>query len=210
MVIRVALIDDHHLLREAIREKLERESDIEIVAEGSDGRSALSIADQYRPDLMLLDISLPDIIGTAVAQRIRANFPDIRILALSMHTEKYFVVEMLAAGADGYVSKTSASSELLKAIRAVARGRKYLCPEVTDAVIDQIHEPADRNHSLGRRELEVLRLLAEGQRSSEIADRLSISSGTVEVHRRNIMRKLDLHSIAELTKFAIRNGLTSL
>ena len=210
VAIRLILVDDHQLLREALREKLSKEADIDILGEAGDGAGALQLVAELLPDMVLLDIGLPDMSGVEITARLNYEYPDIKILALSMYSDKRFVIEMLKAGAAGYVTKTSAGSELLDAIRAVAADKRYLDAEVAAAIADGVREAADKNTRLGRREREVLRLLAEGLRTSDIADRLHISTGTVEVHRRNIMRKLDLHTIAELTKYAIREGITSL
>lgn len=210
VAIRLILVDDHQLLREALREKLSKEADIDIIGEAGDGRSALRLVAELLPDIVLLDIGLPDMNGVEITARLNDDYPDIKILALSMYSDKRFVMEMLKAGAAGYVTKTSAGSELLDAIRAVAAGKRYLGAEVAAAIADGVRDAADKTARLGRREREVLRLLTEGLRTPDIADRLHISTGTVEVHRRNIMRKLDLHTVAELTKYAIREGITSL
>ena len=202
------LVDDHYLLREALREKLAKEADIDIVGEAGDGPTALRLAAELQPDIVVLDIGLKEMSGVEIAARLTADHAAIRIVALSMHSDKRFVVEMLKAGAAGYVTKTAASTELLGAIRTVAAGQRYLGSEVAGALVDDMR--GEGQTQLGRREREVLRLLAEGLRTQDIADKLFISAGTVEVHRRNIMRKLDLHTIAELTKYAIREGITSL
>jgi two-component system NarL family response regulator len=208
MAIRIVLVDDHHLLREALREKLAKEADIDIVGEAADGNTALRLAAELVPDIVVLDITLPEMNGIEIATRITAAQSGIRVVALSMHSDKRFVTEMFKAGASGYVTKTAAAAELLAAIRAVAIGKRYLGAEVADALVDGIK--ASGHAELGRREREVLCLLTEGLRTQDIADRLHISAGTVEVHRRNIMRKLDLHTVAELTRYAIREGITSL
>jgi len=208
VTIRIILVDDHHLLREVLREKLAKEADIDIVGEAADGRSALQIIAELMPDIVVLDISLPEMNGVELATRITASHGTVKIVALSMHADKRFVTEMFKAGASGYVTKTAASTELLNAIRTVAAGKRYLGAEVADALVDGVQ--TDGQIQLGRREREVLGLLAEGLRTQDIADRLHISAGTVEVHRRNIMRKLDLHTVAELTKYAIREGISSL
>lgn len=211
MAIRIILVDDHHLLREALREKLSKEADFDIVGEAGDGRSALQLIAELVPDIVLLDIGLPEMNGVEIATRIGADHPSVKIIALSMYSDKRFVMEMLKAGAAGYVTKTADGMELLNALRAVATGKRYLSTEVAAALADGVQEAAaDSSTRLGRREREVLRLLAEGQRTADIATRLHISAGTVEVHRRNIMRKLDLHTIAELTRYAIREGIAAL
>lgn len=210
MTIRVILVDDHYLLREALREKLEKEIDINIIGEAGDGYAALRLVAELMPDVVVLDISLREMSGIDIAAQMTVDYPQIKIVALSMHSDKRFVMEMLKAGAAGYVTKTAASTELLTAIRTVASGKRYVGAEVADALVDGVQTSSNRKEQLGRREREVLRLLAEGLRTSDIADRLYISAGTVEVHRRNIMRKLNLHTVAELTKYAIREGITSL
>lgn len=212
MTIRVLLTDDHRLVREALREILSKEADIEVVAEAGDGASALDIASRLAPDVVVLDIGLPDLNGIEVAARL-ADMPSApRIVALSAYADKRFVSEMLRAGAVAYVTKSAAGSELVRAIRAVAAGQSYLCPEVAGALVSEVRGLRRRgeNPRLGRREREVLRLIAEGARTARIAEQLHISPATVEVHRRNLMRKLGLHTVAELTKYAIREGLISL
>lgn len=214
MKIRLVLADDHSLLREALRSLLEREPDLEVVGEADNGRAALEAVQRLRPDILLLDIAMSELNGMETAARMKARFPQVKIIALSGYSDKRYVLEMIKAGASGYVIKSAAGGELVRAIRAVSAGRKYFSPELADAlasgVADAVPHGGGRSSALGRREREVLQLLAEGLRSSGIAARMSISEATVEAHRRNIMRKLDLHSIAELTKFAIREGLTQL
>lgn len=206
MAIRIVVVDDHELLREALCEKLNREVDLEIVGDAGTAKTALRLIEEKLPDIVLLDIGLPDMNGVLVAKYIHANQPSTKIIALSMYADNRLVTEMLIAGAKGYVTKTTEGAELLKAVRTVATGKNYLCHEVAGALIDSFHESAE----LAPREREVLRLLAEGLRSHEIAKRLHIAIGTVDVHRRNIMRKLDLHNVADLTKYAIRDGIISI
>ena len=211
MKIRVVLADDHRLVREALRVTLERERDIEIVGEATDGplRSRWCAA---KPDVVVLDVAMPELNGVDAAARIHARHPEVKILALSAHADKRYVLEMLNGGAAGYVSKSAAGRELVQAIRTVANGGCYLPAELASAVVEGIRDNrtgAKATRPLGPREREVLQLIAEGHRSPAIAARLFISVATVEAHRRNIMRKLDLHTMAELTKFAIREGLTS-
>lgn len=210
MTIRTMLVDDHHLLREALREKLEKEADIDIVGEAGRGCDALKLIDELAPDVVVLDIALPDMSGVEIAKYIGSGHRHVKIVALSMYSDKRFVIEMLKSGASGYVTKTAGVTELLSAIRAVALGRRYLCLEVAETLIENIQLKQSGAARLGRRECAVLKLLAEGQRSADIAVQLHISTSTVEVHRRNIMRKLGLHTVAELTKYAIREGITGL
>jgi DNA-binding NarL/FixJ family response regulator len=214
MTIRVLLADDHRVLRDALRTMLEKEPDIEVVGEAGDGRATLQLASELQPEVVVLDIAMPDLNGIEAAARLKARHPGIKVVALSAYSDKRFVLEMLKAGASGYVIKAAAGTELLRAIRAVAKGLSYLCPEAASAAITDIatdrSRPSGSAIRLGHREREVLQLIAEGERSPAIAARLNISVATVEAHRRNIMRKLDLHSVAELTKYAIREGLTGL
>ena len=212
MKIRVVLADDHRLVREALRVTLERERDIVIVGEATDGRAALDVIRAEKPDVVVLDVAMPELNGVDAAARIHARHPEVKILALSAHADKRYVLEMLNSGAAGYVSKSAAGRELVQAIRAVAQGGCYLSAELAGAVVEGIRDNragGNATRPLGPREREVLQLIAEGHRSPAIAARLFISVATVEAHRRNIMRKLDLHTMAELTKFAIREGLTS-
>ena len=208
MAIRLAIAEDQRMVRELLSALLVREPDLEVVGEAATGTEALALAAQLRPDVLVLDIGLPDVDGIEVARTVKRSLPGVRLLALSVHGERRFVQQMLDAGADGYVVKAAALEELVQAIRVVAQGNVYLSPEITRAALRG--DGTDEETALGARERQVLALLAEGKRSAEIAAGLHISPATVEVHRRNIMRKLGLHTIAELTKYAIRKGLTSL
>ncbi len=212
MTTRILLVEDHRLVREAVRDALSREADFEVIGEVGSSQDAIRSAQTLNPDVIVLDIGLPDYNGIELTHRLRQVGCTARIVALSAYAEKHFVTEMLRAGAAAYVSKNAAGTELLQAIRAVERGQNYVSPEVTGNLFSQLRDqdPDTENRKLGRREREVLRLIAQGQRSPEIAEQLNISIGTVEAHRRNIMRKLDLHSVAELTKYALREGIASL
>jgi two-component system NarL family response regulator len=207
------LVDDHRILREAIRTILEKSSDILVVAEADDGPAALRLAQSAAPDVVVMDIGLSDMSGIEATRRLIAENAGIKVLALSMYSDRRMVLQMLQAGASGYVVKAAGSEELLRAIQAVAAGKTYLCAEVMGSVVDQLRDgrlkTGGTGASLGRRERDVLQLLANGMTSLAIAEKLNIAASTVEVHRRNIMRKLDLHTVAELTKYAIREGLTS-
>jgi two-component system NarL family response regulator len=213
MSIRVMLVDDHKILRDALRGVLEREHDIAMVGEASDGIEALEIARNAQPDIVLMDIGLPSMGGIETTRALLAEQPKTRVIALSTFSDRRIVLQMLDAGASGYVVKSAGRDELLSAIRSVSHGRTYLCPDASAVLIDSVRSkhpvestPAEQ---IGRREREVLQLLADGHTSPEIGNLLHIATSTVEVHRRNIMRKLELHSVAELTKYAVRNGLTS-
>jgi two-component system NarL family response regulator len=215
MSIRVMLADDHRMLRDALILILQSEPDMEIAGVAEDGPSTIALARECKPDVLVLDIAMPGINGVQVAQSLRSEMPHVRILVLSAYMDKRFVQESLKAGAAGYVSKAAAATELPRAIRAVASGQNFLSPEITSLVMDQFL-PAGGNAAaadtspLSAREREVLRLVADGVRTVAIARRLGITEGTVEAHRRNVMRKLDLRTVAELTKYAVREGLTSL
>ena len=213
MSIRIVLADDHKMILAALRSLLEKEIDIAVVGEAGDGEALLELVARTAPDVAVVDIGMPGMNGIEATRRLLAARPLLKVIALSAYSDKRFVLEMLEAGAKGYLIKASAGDELPRAIRAIAQGQTYLCPEVAGTIVEAARGKSSREGSatakLGRREREVLALLAEGNISSEIAARMHIAPSTVEVHRRNIMRKLDLHSVAELTKYAIREGLTS-
>ena len=179
------------------------------------GRQALTLTRRLKPDVIIMDIAMPELNGIDATRQILDEVPGVKIIALSMHSGKQFVEGMLRAGVVGYLIKESAFEELIKAIRVVCSGRKYLSPDVTDIVLRDYLNPADKTHGerapdLTLREREVLQLLAEGRATKKIAERLNISIKTVESHRKNIMTKLGLHTVAELTKYAVRHGLTSI
>ncbi len=212
MSIRVLLVDDHRLVREALSDALQKDAEIEIVGQAGDARTAIEQFRALKPDAAVIDIGLPDLNGMELAARLKDIDSTVRIVALSAHADKRFVTEMLHAGASAYVVKSAAGTELVRAIHAVTAGQSYFCPEIAGALVAEVRrsDPWGGAPRLARREREVLRMIAQGMRSQEIGDQLHISVGTVEVHRRNIMRKLDLHTIAELTKYAIREGIASL
>ncbi len=210
MTIRVVLADDHKILLDTLSLLLENESDIKVVGVATDGRAVLELVASLLPDVVVMDISMPGMNGIEATRRMVAEHPKIKVVALSAFAHKQYVLEMLEAGASAYVIKENAGCELVRALQAVMKGQKYLCPEVAAVVVDNTgHRAMEVVPQLGKREREVLQLLAEGDTSPDIAKRLFISTSTVDVHRRNIMKKLDLHSIAELTKYAVRNGLTA-
>lgn len=213
MSIRIMMVDDHRLLRETLAVPLAAESGFSIIAQAGNGKDALELLAHHAPDVLLLDIGLPDMSGIEVARQALAIHPGLQIIALSGYADKIFVDEMLKAGARAYVVKSAGTHELFLAIRAVMAGHVYLSPEVTAAMLDAAPPGIPPAHTavspdvLGKREREVLRLLANGMRSEQIAEKMGIQPGTVDVHRRNIKRKLNLPTIAELTRYAIRNGL---
>jgi DNA-binding NarL/FixJ family response regulator len=209
MKIRVLLVEDHRMVREALREVLMKVADMEVVGEAGDAQQCLQLAGQLAPDVIVLDIRLPDLNGIEVASRLRDAGNGARIVALSAFSDKRFVTEMLRSGASAYVTKSAAGTELESAIRAVAAGQGYFSPEIAGAMVADVRG-AGSAPALSGREAEVLRLIAEGIRSPEIASRLQITVATVEVHRRNLMRKLGMRTVAELTKHAIREGMVAL
>ncbi len=215
MKIRVLLVDDHRMMRDGLRALLVSVPDIEVVGEAADGRTALDLVRTLSPDVVVMDIGMADLNGIEATRRIRTEYERVRVIALSTHTDKRYVHHMLEAGACGYVLKIAAHEELLRAVRAAGAGRMYLSSEIAGYVVER----STRAHAgtevtaystLGAREREVLQLVAEGKTSAETARDMHISIKTVETHRRNIVQKLGLHGTAELTKYAIREGLTSL
>ena len=215
MAIRILLADDHKIVRDGLQALIAQEADMEVVAEGATGRDAVAQAASVRPDVMVLDISMPDLNGIEATRQILAHAPGARVIALSMHADRRFVMEMLRAGAVGYLLKDSTFEELARAIRAVAAGQIYLSPGIAGVVVQDYLTPAAAGErgayaALTGREREVLQLLAEGRSTKEAALRIHVSDKTIESHRRQIMIKLKIRSVAELTKYAIREGLTSL
>jgi len=213
VTMRVLLVDDHQMIREGLRAVLERDGWCTVVGEATGGRDAVRLARTLKPDVIVMDVAMRDLNGIEATRQIVGHASDARIVALSSHADRRYVKAVLGAGACGYVLKANAYDELRRAVEAAAAGKKYLCAEVTTYVIDTVLSQSTEGtvyDILSPRELEVLQLLAEGLTSSEIAERLCVATSTVETHRRNIMRKLSLHSVAELTKYAVREGVTSL
>lgn len=212
-MIRILVADDHTLMRQALAALLAAQEGLHVVAEAATGREALDQARTHRPDVIIMDVSMPDLNGVEATTRIKAECPGVKVVGLSMHADQPFVERMLKAGAVGYLLKSAAFQELHTAVREVMAGRCYLSPAVTGPLIERlVRGPASEaeQQALTPREREVLQLLAEGLTSKEIADRLSLSVRTVENHRRQIMERLQIKSVAALTKYAIRNGLTDL
>jgi DNA-binding NarL/FixJ family response regulator len=215
MTIRILLADDHQMIREGLRALLEKEMGIEVVGEAPDGEAAIEQVARTAPHIVVMDVGLPQLNGIEAARRIIDARHNVKVIALSAHPDHHFVREMLQAGASGYVLKQTASEELVRAIREVMDGRTYLSPEVTLGVVNGfVRAPAAKAEdsafaTLSEREREVLQRITEGLTTKETAATLGVSIKTIETHRRNIMEKLGLHSIAELTKYAIREGLTS-
>jgi DNA-binding NarL/FixJ family response regulator len=210
MAIRVAIAEDQRLVRDVLAALLAREPDIMVIGQAATGPEAIEMALAVHPDVLVLDIGLPQIDGLQVARTLTARLPGLKVLGVSVHNAAPYVRGMLSAGAAGYLDKSSAYSELILAIHTVMQGRIYLSPSITREALGPQHSGLDAPgppNLISRREREVLKLLAEGKRSTQIARELSISVATVEAHRRNIMRKLGLHTVAELTRYAVREGL---
>jgi len=215
MSIKIVLADDHNIVREALRVLLDKESDMKVVGETADGRAALRITHETNPDVVIMDIAMPGLNGIETTRKIIAEVPGVRVIALSAHSDRRFVFHMFKAGASGYLLKDCVFKELAYAIRTVARDQIYVSPEIAHILIkDYIHQSFKKNFTvfsvLTSREREVLQLLAEGETTKQIAFLLKVSAKTIETHRLQIIKKLKIRSIAELTKYAIREGLTSL
>ena len=213
-MIHVVLADDHQMMRQGLRLILERDPSVEIVGEAATGLSAMELAARLSPDIVIMDIGMIDLNGIEATRQIREANPKIKVIGLSAHSDRRHVLGMLKAGATGYVQKSAAGDELIRAIEAVSKGKTYLSPEIAHLVVDTIVNGAPSEDStlsdLGARERQVLQLLAQGLTSKQISVILHISTRTVETQRRSIMRKLDLHNIAELTRYAIREGMVVL
>lgn len=212
-MIRVMIVDDDALMREGLRWILRQQSDLEVVAEAVDGDDCMRQLKTEEVDVVVLDIMMPRAGGIEVLRRLRSQHANLRVLALSSHNDRQWVLTALRNGASGYLLKDAAGDELVEAVRRVAVGGRYLGAGITDVVVDAFlegdSEVSDGLRLLGDRECQVLQRLAEGQTSRDIASDLHLAVSTVDTHRRNIMRKLDCHNVAELTKYAIKHGLTS-
>ncbi len=215
MGIKIVLADDHKLMREGLRSLIKEQPDMTVVAEAEDGRTAVQLTTKLLPDIVIMDISMPGLNGIEATRQILTSSADSKIIALSMHTERRVILEILNAGATGYLLKDCAFDEVIHAIQVVASNRTYLSPKIADIVVkDYVSRISKEELSilsiLTAREREVLQLLSEGKKTKDIASVLQVSIKTAEFHRQQIMEKLNIHSIAELTKFAIREGLTEL
>lgn len=211
--VHIALADDHRMFLHALRALLEKEPGIDVVGVAGTGEELLAIAADKPVDVACMDIGMPAMNGIETTRRLLALRPNIKVIGVSAFSDRQFVLDLLNAGARGYVTKAEAGEELLRAIHTVQLGKTYLCPDVAATVTNALLDNAPRDTATPRitaRERQVLQLIAEGHTSVRIAERLHLAASTVEVHRRNIMRKLDLHSVAELTKYAIRNGITTI
>jgi DNA-binding NarL/FixJ family response regulator len=206
--MRVMIADDHGIVRSGLRLLLEREPDIEVVGEASDGIEARKMAIAERPDLAILDVKMPKLTGLQATREIREQAPEVAVLILSMHDDERYLFEALKAGASGYVLKRQADQDLIEAIRAVERGEPFLTPDAQRALIrDVLDREVDRSHELTPREEEVVKLVAEAHTNKEIAEILHLAEKTVENHRANAMRKLGMRDRVELVRYAIRRGL---
>jgi two-component system response regulator NreC len=215
MFIKVLIADDHQIVRQGLRNLLEKEHDLKVVAEAEDGRSTVRLARETQPQLIIMDVAMPDLNGIEATRQIVSELPRVKVIALSMYADRRFVVNMLKAGAAGYLLKDCAFEELNRAIRAVLAHKTYLSPGVSDILVKDYMTggPAQETSVfsvLTPREREVLQLMSEGKSTNQIADSLHVSVKTIETHRQQVMHKLNMHSVAELTKYAIREGLTSL
>ena len=215
MGIRILLAEDHQIMREGLRAMLDKQSGMEVVAEAADGRVAVQLAKEMSPDVVIMDIGMAGLNGVEATRYIAAESKDVKVIALSMHSNRQIVAETLRAGASGYLLKGCAFTELCSAIRTVVANQIYLSPGITDVVVEDYvrhlsaAEPAI-HAILSPRERETLQLLAEGNPTKQIASLLHVSVKTIETYRRQIMNTLDIHNLPELTKYAIREGLTSL
>ena len=215
MSTRILLAEDHAIVREGLRSLLEKQTDMEIIGETEDGRKAFDLVKELMPDIVIMVISMPSLNGIDATRQITSEFPDVKVIALSIHANRRFVTDMLSAGAAGYILKECMFDELVRAIKTVVTNGSYLGSKITGVVIEdyvkRLATTAETPLStLTSREREVLQLVAEGKSTKQIAMALHVSTKTIEANRRQIMLKLDIHSIAELTKYAVREGLTSL
>jgi DNA-binding NarL/FixJ family response regulator len=215
MSVKILLADDHQIMRDGLRSLIEQQHGMEVVAEAENGRAAVKLTRKFRPDVIVMDINMPDLNGIDATRQIVAEFPGTKVIAFSMHTDHQFVAGALKVGVSGYLQKDSAFEELERAIRTVISNQTYLSSKIAGEVVRGyverlVAEESAAPASLTDREREVVQLYAEGHTTKKIADRLNLSVKTIETHRRHIMEKLNVTSIAELTKFAIREGLTTL
>lgn len=214
-MIRIVLAEDHHVVRQGLKALLQSEPDLEIVGEAADGLAALEMVEELKPEILILDWMLPSVGGMEVTRQTRERSADTRVLILSMHADESYVLRAMREGASGYVLKDSSATDLIEAIRACFRGERYLSPPLSEQTLARYSDRVDTGQldpyvSLTPREREVMGMVAEGSTSHQIAERLSISSRTVETHRANLMRKLGLETQADIIHYAVRRGLVSL
>jgi DNA-binding NarL/FixJ family response regulator len=215
MSVRIVIADDHKLMREGLSSLLSQQADIMVVGQAINGREAVQLTERENPDVVVMDVSMPDLNGIDATRQILSRSPRTRVIALSMHSDRQFVAEMFRAGARGYLLKDSAFEELASAITRVAKDETYIAPRISGFRVEDYTRDEERGEPLlkprlSEREREVLQMMAEGKGTKEIAADLHLSAKTVETHRQHLMDKLEMYSVAELTKFAIREGLTTL
>ena len=213
--IKILLADDHKITRDGLRALLEQQSNMNVVGEAENGREAVRLASELAPDVVVMDISMPELNGIEATRQIRGDLPDTKVIALSMYADRRYVVGMLKAGVSGYLLKNCAFDELVSAIDAVTHNESFLSPRIADTVMKDYAHILEQDETAGisalsAREREVLQLIAEGLSTRQIAERIHVSVKTVETHRQQIMKKLNAKSVAELTKIALREGLTAL
>ncbi len=214
--IRILLVDDHKILRDGICSLLKEYPDMEVVGEAADGKNALNLVKELSPDMVIMDISMPDLNGIEATRKILADYPHIKVMALSMHYDKHFVSEIFKAGASGYLLKDCAFDEMAHAIRMIIDNKTYVNSQIASLVVESLMSDSPRSHNkhafslLTEREKEVLQLIAEGKSTKQIASSLNVSTKTIESHRRQVMGKLNIRNIADLTKYAIREGLIAI
>lgn len=213
--IKILLADDHKITRDGLRALLEQQSNMNVVGEAENGREAVRLASELAPDVVVMDISMPELNGIEATRQIRGDLPDTKVIALSMYADRRYVVGMLKAGVSGYLLKNCAFDELVSAIEAVTHNESFLSPRIADTVMKDYAHILEQDETAGisalsAREREVLQLIAEGLSTRQIAERIHVSVKTVETHRQQIMKKLNAKSVAELTKIALREGLTAL
>lgn len=213
-MIRILLADDHALMRRGIRDLLETDSELEVAGEASDGREAVRMAEKLKPDVMIIDLAMPELNGLDAIRQIRRDVPDVELLVFSMHDSEELIREVFAAGARGYVLKNDVALYLVEAVKSLARHKPFFTPRISEAILNSLVSTAtpgqpepSRSGPLSGREREILQLLAENKSNKDIAKALGISVRTVETHRRSVMQKLDANSIVELVHYAIRNGI---
>ena len=211
MGIRIIIADDHKIVRDGLRGLIGTQNDMEVIGEADNGMAAVKLASKVSPDIVIMDVSMPDLNGIEATRKIKSAVPNANIIALSMHSDRRFVLAMLEAGVKGYVIKDSAFAELAGAIRAVSANKSYLSPAITDIVVNAYARGEEvKGSALSNREREILQLLAEGRSVKKISELIHISIKTVETHRRNIMMKLDLKNSADLIRYALKEGFSTI
>lgn len=211
MELKILVVDDHKILRDGLINMIEKFPNFKVVGEATNGREALNLTQKLKPDVVIMDVAMEGLNGVEATQQIVQQSPETKVIGLSMHSNKRFILGMFKAGAYGYLLKDCDSGELIEAIKTVAQNKKHISQQISGAIVDELISPTKKDESeLSHREKEILQLIAEGKSSKEIAEILFLSSKTVDSHRKNIMDKLELYTIPDLTKYAIKTGLTSL